>query len=79
MELFTANQSQVEGLWRSGDKQVSFLFFDGHHAPVPFADLFVARGQFVMAGIKKIFQHPEQVEIHKARLVIQQKILVQSK
>src|ERR1019366_1062852 len=29
-----------------------------------------------MAGVKKIFQHPEQIEIHKARAVIEHERLV---
>ena len=45
------------------------------HAAVPFLDLFVARGQFVMAGVEKIFKHPQQVEIHKMRLVVEQEFL----
>ena len=40
---------------------------------MPFLNLFMARGQFVMTGVEKIFEHPEQVEIHEARLVIEQK------
>ena len=38
---------------------------------MPFVDLLVALGQFVMAGVEKIFQHPEQIEIHKARPVVE--------
>ena len=29
-----------------------------------------------MAGVEEIFQHPEQVEIHKARLLAEQKGIV---
>ena len=59
-----------------GDKQVSFQVLYFGHAMVPLLDLFVPRGQFVMAGVEKIFEHPEQVEIHEARLVVEQKRLV---
>src|SRR5271154_831960 len=44
---------------------------------MPFLDLFVARGRLVMAGVEKIFEHPEQVEIHEARALAKQKRLVQ--
>lgn len=39
---------------------------------MPLLDLFVPGGQLIVAGIEKVFEHPKQVEIHKARLIAQQ-------
>src|ERR1035437_416699 len=38
---------------------------------MPFPDLLVSLGQLVVAGVEKIFEHPEQIEIHKARPVFE--------
>ena len=43
---------------------------------MPGDDLRVRGGQLVVAGVKKIPEHPEQIEIHKTRLRAEQKRLV---
>lgn len=43
---------------------------------MPVLQMIVRRRQFIMAGIKKIPQHPEQIEIHEVRAVSQQKWMV---
>ncbi len=43
---------------------------------MPILDLWMRGRQFVVAGIKEIFQHPEQIEVHKPRLFAEQKRLV---
>lgn len=44
---------------------------DFFHPRVPVADFRVCFGQFIMAGIKEIFQHAEQIEVHEARMLFQ--------
>lgn len=56
-----------------GSVKLHFAVFDFFHARVPVADFGVRLGQFVMAGIKKIFQHPEQIEIHESRMPFEDK------
>ena len=43
---------------------------------MPGLDLLVPSGQLVMAGVEKIFEHAEQIEIHKARPVVEHERLV---
>ena len=51
------------------------LFFgaDAFHLAMPAAEVGLRLGQLVMAGIKKIIEHAEQVEVHKVRTFTQQK------
>ena len=43
---------------------------------MPLLDTFVPHGQFVVTGKKKIIQNAQQVEIHEARLVIEEELFV---
>src|ERR1039458_4805671 len=58
--------------------EISFhpLDFKSGHPLVPFSDVRMRLRQFVVAGVEEIFQHPEQVEIHKTRLLAEQEGIV---
>ncbi len=43
---------------------------------MPVLEMIVRRRQFIMARVKKIFKHPEQIEIHEVRAIPQQKWMV---
>ena len=43
------------------------------HAAMPVPDLRKRSGQLIAAGVEEIPQHPEQIEIHEAGLLTEQK------
>ena len=47
---------------------------DGAHAPVPLHELWVFSGEAIVAGVKKVREDAPEIEVHEARLIIQEEI-----
>src|ERR1017187_1248158 len=63
---------------RFGEISFRLLDFQSGHPLVPFLDMRMRRRQFVVSGVEKIFQHPEQVKVNKARFFAEQNELCAS-